>query len=129
MRTLTRERAIEELRTTLLELVDEEHSMCETAARHGIYCRGFRQYSDEELRKRYEWLALRAGASTRAELEDLANRWQLARQLVRGAALSCDVQTCEHDTCSGWDGFSDETLAQFHKQLRGEEIQIVGRGA
>ena len=124
MRAMTREQAVEELRNALLELVDDDHSMCDVAARLGIYCRGFRQYTDEELRERYDWLVRRNAVNSREELEDLANRWQLARQFVQNAALSCDTQTREHDTCRGWDAFTNEALVEFHRRIRGEEIRI-----
>lgn len=127
MRTMSREQAVDDLRGALLHLVDDEHSICEVAARHGIFCRGFQQFSDDELRQRYGWLVERKHPASRHDLEDLANRWQLARQLVRGVSLSCDAQTCDHDTCGGWDDFSDAMLVDFYRKLRGEPIRITGR--
>jgi hypothetical protein len=126
MRTLTRAEAIAELRRALLDLVDDQHSMCEVAARNGIYCLGFRRLDDDELRKRYAWLAKKNPGGSRADLEDLANRWQLARQVVHDVPLSCDAQAAEHDLCGGWDDFSAEALVEFHQKIRGETIQIEG---
>ena len=123
MRIVSRRQLIDELREYLLELVDDEHSMCEVAARKGIFCRGFSRLTDEELERRYAWLANRRAAS-RVELEDLANRWQLARQLVTNRALSCDVQATEHDSCRGWDEFSNDELAGFFRTLTGEPIAV-----
>lgn len=123
MMPITRREAIFGVRRAILELVDDDHSMCEVASRLGIFCGGFRRFSDEELQSRYAWLAARA--TNREELENLANRWQLARQVACDAALSCDVQTAEHDTCRGWDEFSDEQLAGFYDTLCGEEIVVV----
>lgn len=80
MKVVTRLQAIDDLRRAILQLVDDEHSMCDTAKRLGIYCRGFAQYADEELFERYKWIVQRRGVKTREELEDLANRWQLARR-------------------------------------------------
>lgn len=123
MRVVTRTRAIEELRAALLTLVDDDHSLCEVAAREGIVCRGFRQFSDEELRERYDWIAKKRGAISRAELEKLANEWQLARQFVQNDAFACDVQAREHDTCGGWDDITDDMIVEALRKLRGEEVR------
>ena len=128
MRRMTRDEAIEDIRAKLLTLVDDEHSMCQVASRLGFYCGGFSQYSTGELRKRYDWVVGNRPWVKRAELEDLANRWQLARQFVLGTLVSCDTQASEHErhhTCEGWKGFTDERLAQFHRELLGEEIEIA----
>lgn len=93
-------------------------------ARLGILCRGFSQFSDEELRKRYEWILKKRPWLNREELEDFANRWQLARQIVQNTRLSCDTQTLEHDTCRGWDEYTDAQLVEFHRKVCGEEIAI-----
>ena len=65
MKTLTRTQAIDALRSRLLELSDEDHSVCEVATRHGIYCHGFTQWSFDELKQRYWWLADRRPHVTR----------------------------------------------------------------
>jgi hypothetical protein len=41
MRTISRSQAICDLRRKLLELVDQERSLCLVAARRGIFCNGF----------------------------------------------------------------------------------------
>jgi hypothetical protein len=125
MRNLTRARAIEELRAALLTLVDDDHSFCEVAAREGIVCRGFRQFTDEELRERYEWIVRKHPSASRTELEKLANQWQLARQFVQNQSFACDVQAREHDTCGGWDDISNTMLIEALRKLRGEEVEIV----
>jgi hypothetical protein len=38
---------------------------------------------------------------SREELEDLDNRWQLARQIVGDLPIACDVQQKEGDSCGG----------------------------
>ena len=125
MKTLPRNKAIAAIRRRLLEFVDDEHSMCQAAAAKGIYCHGFRQYSDEELGKRYDWLTRGRPDIGREELEDLANRWQIARQIVDDVTISCDAQTLEQDTCRGWDGFDNAKLAQFYREVLSHEIQVV----
>jgi L-iditol 2-dehydrogenase len=44
MRTLTRNQIIDALRAKFLTLVDDEHSICDVAARLHIFCGGFAQY-------------------------------------------------------------------------------------
>ena len=122
---MTRQEAIQAVRSKLLEMVDDEHSMCRIAAEKDIFCHGFRQYTDGELRERYGWLLRRKPDMSREELEDLANRWQLARQIVNQVPVSCDAQTLEHDTCRGWDTFDDEALARFYLELLGVQVEIV----
>lgn len=94
-------------------------SICKLAAQTGVFCKGFRRYSDDELKARYGWIARKNPDASRQELEEIADRWQLAREDVLGAKTSCDVQQLEHDTCGGWDDFSDEDLAKFLRELTG----------
>ena len=121
---MTRGEAIRGIRARLLDMVDDGHSMCQVATEKGVYCRGFRRLSDEEMKHRYNWLLRRNPGMSRAELEDLANRWQLARQIVDQVPISCDAQALEHDTCEGWDTFDDETIARYYKELIGCDILI-----
>jgi len=126
VKEMRRVEVIAAIRAALLEMVDDEHSMCRVAAEKGIYCHGFAQYSDKELKERYSWLLRRKPDMGREELEELANRWQLARQLVDAVPISCDAQTLEHDTCMGWDEYDDRTLERFHHELLGTRVSIVG---
>ena len=122
--TIAREDAVKLLRAELLKLVDDENSICKIAAEKGIFCKGFQRYSDFELRKRYRWIARKDRRYTREEIEDLANRWQLARQDVDELPLACDVQQAEHDACRGWDDFSNEELGKFIHQVTGKVIAV-----
>jgi len=119
MQTLKRDALVEAIRKMVMTLVDEEHSFCSVAGKLGIGCSGFHQYTDAELARRYRWIVKTRDPSTREELEDLANRWQLARQVVQDLPLSCDVQQIERDTCAGWDNFDDEQLASLYRTLTG----------
>lgn len=127
MRKITREEAIRDIRAELLELVDEEHSMCDVAAREGIFCGGFAHWSFGELKKLHPQIVRSRQRITPAQLRDLANRWQLARQFVTGERLACDLQQHEtsHPICRGWDDFDDEQLAGFHATLCHEPVEIV----
>ncbi|MFL6244762.1 MAG: hypothetical protein ACJ74H_01965 [Thermoanaerobaculia bacterium] len=100
-------------------------SICKLAAQTGVFCKGFRRYSDQELKERYGWIAEKNPAMPRTELEEIADRWQLARQQVFSAATSCDVQQLEHDSCGGWDDFSNDELARFLRELTGRFVEVM----
>jgi hypothetical protein len=122
---MTREHAVRALRGYLLKLTDDETSLCRAASQHGIFCKGFSRFSDEEFRSHYHALVARRPGLTRRQLEYLANQWQLARQIVDGVGLSCDAQAKEHDTCRGWDEFTNEDLVRFCRELFGAEVTLV----
>ena len=122
---MTREEAIARLREKLVSLTDEENCMCKVAAERGIFCTGFRQFTDKELRERYWWIVRKRPDITRAELETIANDWQLTQQDVRSLPVACDVQTKAHDTCRGWNDFTNEQLGNYLKQLTGQDVRVV----
>jgi hypothetical protein len=62
---------------------------------------------------------------SRQTLEELINRWQLARQDVNGLPMACDVQQREHDACNGWDDFSNDELAKFYAEVFKLEVAIA----
>ncbi|HYM60589.1 MAG TPA: hypothetical protein VEZ11_06830 [Thermoanaerobaculia bacterium] len=103
---------------------DDDTSICKLAAEKGVFCRGFHRFNDDELRKRYDWLVRRDPTMSREDLEDLGNRWQIARQEVEEADCSCDVQARVHDTCRGWDDFSNEELAGFFLEITGKKLNV-----
>ena len=112
------------LRDQLALLADEESSICKVAAERGIFCHGFHRYSDEDLKRRYGWIYRKQPGGSRADLEEVANRWQLARQDVTGRRTSCDVQQLEHDSCRGWDDFTSDDLARFYFELSGRTVGV-----
>jgi hypothetical protein len=122
--TQSRESIIGALRTELARRANGEMSICKLAAQNGIFCKGFDRYSDNELKRRFGWIVKRAPGATRQELEDVADRWQLARQDVDGVATACDVQQLEHDMCRGWDDFSNEQLSGFLLELAGPSVAV-----
>lgn len=123
--SVERAQAINLLRAELLKRLDSDTSACKLAAEKGFFCRGFTRFNDGELKSRYWWIARRRPNISRADLEDVANRWQLARQDVDHLPIACDVQQQEHDTCRGWDDFSNEELARYYFELTGEQITVV----
>jgi hypothetical protein len=122
---LSREQAIRALKAHLLKLTDDETSLCQVASQRGIFCKGFRGLSDEEFKKRYHTLVARRPGLTRRQYEYLANQWQLARQVVDGVKCACDAQAKEHDTCGGWDDFTNEDLVRFCRELFAAEVTLV----
>jgi hypothetical protein len=122
---MTREEAIARIREQLVSRTDEENSACKVAADCGIFCNGFRQFTDKELRERYWWIVRKRPDITRAELEKIANDWQLTQQDIRNAPVACDVQAKVHDTCRGWNDFSNEQLGTYLKQLTGEDVRVT----
>jgi len=123
--TMVRTDAIALLRTELLKVTSDEKSICQAAAERGIFCQGFRRYSDGGLRRRYSWIDKKRPGASREELENLANSWQLARQEVDQLPIACDVQQKEHDSCLGWDDFSNEDLARFCLDLTGRDVVVA----
>jgi hypothetical protein len=54
----------------------------------------------------------------------MADRWQMARQVVVGVSTACDVQQMEHDTCGGWDDFSAEELSRFIFEVAKKRVVV-----
>jgi hypothetical protein len=122
--TLSRDGAIDILRAELLKLAGDEVSICRIAAEKNIFCRGLHRHSDAELRQRFPWINAKDPRMPRAEMEELVDRWQLARQEVDDLPTACDVQQLEHDGCRGWDDFSNEDLSRFCLELTGRNVVV-----
>ncbi|MEA2489011.1 MAG: hypothetical protein QOH21_803 [Acidobacteriota bacterium] len=123
--SLSRPTLIVALRDELSRRARGEMSICRLAAETGVFCKGFRRYTDAQLRERYGWISKKNPGAPREELEGVADRWQLARQDVVGAATACDVQQLEHDACGGWDDFSNDELARFLLELTGRRVEVT----
>src|SRR5712691_9375810 len=121
---LDRKEAIDILRAELLERLDGDTSVCRYAAERGVLCRGFARYTDHELRERYAWIVRRRPRISRSELEQIADRWQLAQQEVSELPTACDVEAKVHDTCRGWDDFSNAELSRFVLQISGRSVIV-----
>lgn len=121
---ISRSTLIAALREELSRRAKGDMSICKLAAQTGVFCRGFRRFSDDELKERFGWIAKKNPDAARPELEELADRWQMARQDVLGALTSCDVQQLEHDSCGGWDDFSNEDLSAFLRELTGRKVLV-----
>jgi hypothetical protein len=123
--SIDRAEVVNLIRTELLKHTDSETSVCKFATDRGLLCRGFARYGDAELRRKFDWITRRQPGMSREELEEIANRWQLARQDVTALPVACDVQQKEHDMCRGWDDFSNQDLAKFYTELTAKQIVVV----
>jgi hypothetical protein len=121
---ISRAAAIAMLRAALVQIAGPDTSICKAAAERGIFCRGFRRDDDAALRDRYQWIAERRPGISRDDLEDLGDRWQLARQELHHMPTACDVQAEEHDTCGGWDDFSAGELSRFIFEVTKERVVV-----
>jgi hypothetical protein len=122
---ISRTDAIALLRESLARIAGPDTSFCKAAADRGIFCRGFRRRDDAALRSEYSWIESRRPGISRDELEQLGDRWQLARQELHQLPTSCDVQAEEHDTCWGWDDFTSQQLAQFLLELTRRKVVVA----
>jgi hypothetical protein len=122
--TVTRETAIDTLRRELVKVAGD-HSICKVAGEKNIFCRGFNRFSDAELRRAFAWIERKRPGMPRQKLEELADCWQLARQDVGEEVIACDVQQKEHDSCRGWDDFTNEELSRFLKEVTGRAICVL----
>lgn len=121
---LSRPAAIERIRANMKALTDDEHCACATAARFGVLCGGFRNVSDSELRRRFDWISRSRPNASRQELEQLVSDYHLGRQEVTGASLCCDLETREHCACDGWNMFDNQTLERFCLELTEQPVRI-----
>jgi hypothetical protein len=121
---MVRPKAIEILRERLASLCDDEHCACAAAAHLGVFCQGFQNLTDRELRQRFDWIARKRPKATRAELERLVSLYHVGRQEVTGAVLCCDAETREHCACDGWNMFDNRQLETFCIELAGRAVRI-----
>lgn len=122
--TISRTAAIAMLRDALGRIAGPDASICKVAAERGIFCRGFRRDDEAGLRARYKWIDERRPGLSLNDLEDLGDRWQLARQELHQLPTACDVQAEEHDTCGGWDDFSAEELSRFIFEVAKKRVVV-----
>jgi hypothetical protein len=115
----TRLRIIALLRRELSRRAANDKSICKLAAEQGVFCRGFARFSETELRGTYEWIVRFLPHLLRDQLEEIADRWQIARQASEQVPTSCDVQQKLRRTCAGWDDFSTEELFALYREMKG----------
>ncbi len=121
---LGRDEAIAALRRCLARLGDGEHSTCQVAAERGVFCRGFRRFDDHEFHRRWSPVLGQSTHLNRAQLERLADLWELCEQVGRHVRVACDARAAEPGPCRGWHEFSDEALARFCSELLGRDVVV-----
>ena len=124
-RVLHRDEAISHLRSSLVRMTDQEHSLCQVAADLGIFCRGFRRWNEAEFDRHWRKSIGRSTHLSRRQMEEYANLWQLAEQVRRRVSLACDAQTISGGPCRGWSEFSNAELARFCNDVLGENVDVV----
>lgn len=119
-----RAEAIANLRAALLPLCGTDRSMCEVAAQKGIFCRGFRRWHDAEFHRLWKPALGSSTHLTRAQMERLADLWQLTEQLSCSVGFACDASATRPGACRGWNEFSNDALARFCADLLGASVVV-----
>jgi hypothetical protein len=120
-----RNEAISRLRSSLLAMTDDEHSLCQVAAERGIFCRGFRRWGEAEFDRRWRMYIGRSTHLSREQMEEYANLWELAEQIRKRVSLACDAQTEARGPCRGWNEFSNAEIARFCNDVLGENVEVI----
>lgn len=124
---ISRKELIDLVRAELMKHTDDETSLCKAAGVGHFFCGGLPALADDDLRARYAWIVRKRPGISRAELESIANLWQLTQQEVRNLPTACDVQAIARDTCAGWLAFTNEQLSHFYFELTGRVVPASRR--
>ena len=121
-----RQQALERIREFLVANTRDEETTCCAAARLGIFCHGYDQWSTEQLNAMYPWLAQKLPPDApRAELLKLIMAWDGARTLVHRAVTTCDAKSADQEACLGFAGFNNDELKEKFPQLFKLEDEIT----
>lgn len=123
----TRSEAVRRLRLALEPMCEGNRSMCEVAASKGIFCRGFRRWHDSEFHRKWKGALGTSTHLTRAQMERLADIWQLSEQLRCGVSFACDASAMCTGPCRGWNEFTNEALERFCLDLLGVPAVVSER--
>lgn len=122
----TREDALRKIREYLAANTRDDETTCQATARLGIFCGGYDQWTDEQLRELYPWLAKKMPRGTpREEFLKLIVAWDNARTLARKTPTTCDAKALDHEGCLGFDRFSSQELMQFFPKVFGDDDEIT----
>jgi hypothetical protein len=121
----TRDQAIAKLREELLKLSDGESSICTVAAKLGVFCHGFRRWTDEAFSRGWTRALGRSTHLTRPQMERLADLWLLTEQLRLRVPCACDLAAAGGGVCRGWNGFSNADLERCCDEILGRNVAIV----
>jgi hypothetical protein len=121
----TRREAVDRRRAFLQPMCAGDRSMCEVAADERIFCGGFRRWHDAEFHRRWKGALGTTTHLSRAQMERLADVWQLSEQIRAGVSFACDVNAGRPGACRGWNEFSNDALARFCTDLLGVRVAVV----
>ena len=121
----TRDEAIAKLREALLKLSDGESSICTVAAELGVFCRGFRRWTDDVFARGWTRALGRSTHLSRPQMERLADIWLLSEQLRLRVPCACDLAAAGGGVCRGWNGFSNADLERCCDEILGRNVAIV----
>ena len=122
----TRDDALKKIREHLAANTRDDETTCQAAARLGIFCHGYDQWTEEQLRELYPWLAKKMPRDTlREEFLKLIMAWDGARMLARKSPTTCDVKVLDHEGCLGFDRYSNQQLKQLFPQVFGADDEIT----
>ena len=122
--TWSRGEAIARLRERLLRLSDGDKSICRVAAERGIFCRGFSRWPASEFDRRWSVALGRNSHLSRAQMEELADLWQLSEQVRYHVGLPCDAPEHCGRACRGWEEFSDADLSRHCHEMLGRDVVV-----
>ncbi len=123
--TWTRDEAISSLREGLLKLSDGERSICSVAAELGVFCHGFRRWTDDAFSRGWTRALGRSTHLSRPQMERLADLWLLSEQLRLRVPCACDLAAAGGGVCRGWNGFSNADLERCCDEILGRNVAIV----
>ena len=124
--TYSREEALTRIRRFLKQNTRTDETTCQAAARLGIFCHGYDQWTVGQLRDLYPWLAKKMPAETpKEEFLKLVVAWDNARTLVHKAPTTCDALAQDHDACLGFDRFNSASLKRMFPQLFQADDEIT----
>jgi hypothetical protein len=122
----SRAEALEKIRQFLVANTREDETTCQAAARAGLFCHGYEQWTTEKLRELYPWLAKRMPPDTpREEFLKLVVAWDNARMLVHRAPTTCDAKALDHKGCLGFERFSNDHLKRMFPKLFKPDDEIT----
>jgi hypothetical protein len=123
--TWTRDEAISRLREGLLKLSDGERSLCTVAAELGVFCRGFRRWTDDAFSRGWTPALGRSTHLSRLQMERLADLWLLTEQLRLRVPCACDLAAAGGGPCRGWNGFSNADLERCCDDILGKNVAVT----
>src|SRR4051812_4496675 len=99
--------------------------MCDVAAEKRIFSRGFRRWHDAEFHRRFKGVLGTSTHLSRAQLERLADIWQISEQFRRGVSFACDANDGGLAACRGWSEFSNAALERWCAELLGLSVIVT----